>query len=243
MARRGPSLPTLDASAEIKALLYDIHGNLPALDAVLADARATGADRFVLGGDYALFGAFPEETVTRLRELDATWIRGNTDRWLEDPSDLPRSDLNARSLEHCREALGGIGHELATLPATANVEGALFCHASPRSDMKSFPPKAGETDAELLGGGDPDLIVFGHTHLQFQRAAGHRTLVNPGSVGLPFDGDRRAAYAIWHGDTDLELRRVAYDSDAYAAAVRDRMGVTLGDTVETLVQRIESASL
>jgi predicted phosphodiesterase len=247
VAGRRPSLPAIGPQrqgreAEIKALLYDIHANLPALDAVLADARATGADQFVLGGDYALFGAFPAETITRLRELDATWIRGNTDRWLEDPSDLPRSELNARSLEHCRAALGPACHELATLPATADVDRALFCHASPRSDMKSFPPEAGEADSELLAGDDPDLIVFGHTHLQFQRPAGHHTLVNPGSVGLPFDGDRRAAYALWRGGTDFELRRVSYDSDAYASAVRDRMGATLGDTVETLVQRIEYAS-
>ena len=69
------------------ALLYDVHGNLPALDAVLADADAAGAERFLLGGDYAVFGAWPVETIARLRTLDATWIRGNVDRWAAQPDE------------------------------------------------------------------------------------------------------------------------------------------------------------
>ena len=68
-------------------VLYDIHGNLPALDAVLEETQLAGADRYLLGGDYALFGAWPAETVARLRELDATWIRGNVDRWVDDPGE------------------------------------------------------------------------------------------------------------------------------------------------------------
>jgi diadenosine tetraphosphatase ApaH/serine/threonine PP2A family protein phosphatase len=150
--------------------------------------------------------------------------------------------VTEQSLAYCREALGERAHALATLPPTADVDGSLICHASPRSDMKSFAPKPSDTDAELLTGDDPDLIVFGHTHIQFQRASGRHTLVNPGSVGLPFDGDRRAAYALWRGGTDVELRRVDYDTGGYAAAVRDRLGVTLGDAVETLVRRIQEAA-
>jgi diadenosine tetraphosphatase ApaH/serine/threonine PP2A family protein phosphatase len=197
----------------------------------------------VLGGDYALFGAFPQETVARLRELEATWIRGNTDRWLVDASDAPQGELIDRSLAHCREALGAqLAQELGGLPATAELEGALVCHASPRSDMRTFMPGPAEADAELLADGDPDVIVFGHSHLQFQRPSGRHTLVNPGSVGLPFDGDRRAAYALWHGGSDFELRRVEYDPDGYAAAVRERLGAALGDTVETLVRRVREAA-
>ena len=74
-------------------------------------------------------------------------------------------------------------------------------------------------------------------------AATGQLLVNPGSVGLPFDGDRRAAYAVWNGGRDFELRRVPYDSDAYAAAVRERMSEALGPTVDTLVRRIEQAAM
>ena len=209
---------------------------------MLGDARDAGAETFVLGGDYALFGAFPRETVARLRELDATWIRGNTDRWLEDASDAPQGELIERPLAHSREALGESAGDLAALPATAELEGALICHASPRSDMVSFTPAASETDATLLAEGDPDVIVFGHTHLQFRRAAGPRTLVNPGSVGLPFDGDRRAAYALWRGGDDFELRRVEYDWAAYTRALRGRLAAELGDAVETLVRRIEQAA-
>jgi len=226
----------------LRALLYDIHGNLPALDAVLADARGAGATEFVLGGDYALFGAFPLETVSRLRELDGVWIRGNTDRWLEDAGDMTPSELNERSLAHCRGALGALAPELAALAPTATLAGALFCHASPRSDMRSFMPAASEQDAELLSDEDPDVIVFGHTHLQFQRPSGRHTLVNPGSVGLPFDRDRRAAYALWREPGDFELRRVDYDSGAYAAEVRARLEPAVGDAVETLVRRVEEAA-
>ena len=85
------------------ALLFDIHGNLPALEAVLDDARAAGAKRYLLGGDYAVFGGWPAETVARLRELpDATWIRGNVDRWAAteapdgEPAAQRRRELPAR---------------------------------------------------------------------------------------------------------------------------------------------------
>jgi diadenosine tetraphosphatase ApaH/serine/threonine PP2A family protein phosphatase len=209
---------------------------------VLADAREAGAEHYVLGGDYALFGAFPLETVALLRELDATWIRGNTDRWLESAPDAPEGAVIERSLAHCREALGESAAELAALAPSAELEGTLFCHASPRSDMASFLPAAGEVDATLLEDGDPDVIVFGHTHLQFRRPAGRHTLVNPGSVGMPFDGDRRAAYALWGGADDFELRRVEYDSAAYARVLRERLGPSLGDAVETLVRRVEQAA-
>ena len=77
----------------IRAVLFDVHGNLNALEAVIADARSAGAESFLLGGDYVVFGAWPCETVDRLRELDAVAIRGNTDRWLTDPSDAPANPL------------------------------------------------------------------------------------------------------------------------------------------------------
>ena len=75
------------------AVLYDVHGNLPALDAVLEDARFHGAERFMLGGDYSLFGPWPGETVARLRELPAAWIRGNGERWTAAPADAPDDEV------------------------------------------------------------------------------------------------------------------------------------------------------
>jgi predicted phosphodiesterase len=229
----------------VRALLYDIHGNLPALEAVIDDARDAGADDFVLGGDYALAGAWPQESVKRLEKLDTDhWIRGNTERWLEEPSDAPDAEWLHSAIEYCRDGLGGKRTEkLFGLPEKTEIDGACVCHASPRSDMLTFMPEATDGDRELLANSEAKVVIFGHSHVQFSRAAEDGTLlVNPGSVGLPFDGDRRAAYALWHGGREFELRRVVYDSDGYAEQVRERMKATLGDTVETLVRRIQQAA-
>jgi predicted phosphodiesterase len=206
----------------MRALLYDIHGNLPALEAVLADAA--DADEFLLGGDYATFGAWPVETVERLRELEnADWIRGNVDRWLVDSSDIP--DFMVELVERSREMIGEeLCGELAALPESSSDEGTLYCHASPLSDMDSFYPEPQESDAERLMGVEAKRVVFGHTHLAFRRAGpGGVELVNPGSVGMPLDGDHRAAYAVVDGDR-VEQRRVEYDWETSVAAVRARVG-------------------
>ena len=229
----------------MRALLYDVHGNLPALEAVLADAMAHGADEFVLGGDYALAGAWPEECVKRIEKLTGEWIRGNTERWLEDPSDTPDDEMLHRAIDYCRAQLGVHRvEELFRLPMSTGIDGACICHAAPHDDTLTFAPDPTIGDAELLAHTDAQVVVFGHSHLQFMRTAETgQLLVNPGSVGMPFDGDRRAAYALWNGGRDFELRRVPYDSDAYAAAVRKRMADALGPSVETLVRRIEQAAM
>ncbi len=206
----------------VLALLYDVHGNLPALEAVLADCPA---DRYLLGGDYAVAGAWPAETVARLRELEPSrWIRGNTERWLVDRSDAP--EPMHPIIEACRESLGeDLIAELFALTESTAEDDTLYCHASPVSDMESFLPEPGDQDAGLLMGVDARRVVFGHTHLPFERhgPAGIH-LVNPGSVGLPFDGDHRAAYGLVHDDGAVELRRVDYDWRASARAARERVG-------------------
>jgi diadenosine tetraphosphatase ApaH/serine/threonine PP2A family protein phosphatase len=207
----------------VRALLYDIHGNLPALEAVLADA--SDADDFLLGGDYATFGAWPVETVERLRDLDdAEWIRGNVDRWLVDSSDIP--DFMVELVERSREMAGEeLCRELAALPESMTDSGTLYCHASPLSDMDSFYPEPHDTDAERLMGVEAERVVFGHTHLAFDREGpGGIHLVNPGSVGMPFGGDHSASYAVIHDDDRIEHRRVEYDWRASVAAVRERVG-------------------
>src|SRR4051812_11140641 len=165
----------------VLALLYDVHGILPALESVLADASAAGAERFGLGGDYALFGGWPDETVARLRELDAFWIRGNGERWTGDleADDVPEPMRGA--VAACREALGDAAvAELAALPFDHGEAGARFCHASPVSDMRSFLPDPQDDEAELLAGVPDPLLVFGHTHLPFERTAASGTrLANP----------------------------------------------------------------
>jgi diadenosine tetraphosphatase ApaH/serine/threonine PP2A family protein phosphatase len=205
----------------VLGLLYDIHGNLPALEAVLGDCPA---ERFLLGGDYTAFGAWPRETVARLRELDAEWIRGNVDRWLVDDSDV--IGQMRPLVERSREMLGEqLCRELAALPESTTRGGTLYCHASPLSDMDGFYAEAHETDAERLMGVEARRVVFGHTHLQFTRVGpGGIELVNPGSVGMPLDGDRRAAYAIVDDDDGVELRRVEYDWQTVAREVRAQVG-------------------
>jgi predicted phosphodiesterase len=207
------------------AILYDIHGNRPALEAVLADARGRGADRWLLGGDYAAFGAWPAETVALLRDElggHATWIRGNWERWQAEPDAVPDAEVVQTAAVAVRAALGAsLVAELGTMPASAVVDGTLFVHGAPGSDIESFLPDADpEEDDQLLSGVQERRVVFGHTHLQFtRRSAGGVELVNPGSVGLPWDGDRRAAYAVQDDEGRVELHRVAYDWEAAAGAL------------------------
>ena len=223
------------------ACLYDVHGNLPALDAVLADAQAQGVRRYVLGGDYALFGGWPRETVERLRELSpALWIRGNGERWTAEAGDevpLPGA------AEACRASLGeAVTAELAALPERGHHEDTLIVHGSPVSDVRSFLPQPAPDEAELLDGVTEPRLLFGHTHLPFRRisAYGGIELVNPGSVGMPFDGDPRAAYALIHPDRRVEHRRVAYDHAASAARLREAFE---GEWTEVVARRIETAGL
>lgn len=222
-------------------LLYDVHGNLPALEAVLTDAESVGVERWLLGGDYALFGAWPRETVARLRALDATWIRGNGERWTASPGEAP--EPVRPTAERCRELLGPeLTEELAALPETWTEGETLFCHASPVSDVRSFLPDRADDEPELLAAAPAGIgrLVFGHTHLAFGRAAaGGLELVNPGSVGMPFDGDHRASYAVVARDGSVTHRRVGYDHAASAAAVRRR----LGEAGEQAALRIERASV
>src|SRR5438270_5359813 len=113
----------LRESMATAALLYDVHGNLPALNAVLDDARQAGATEFLLGGDYALFGAWPEETVAALRQLQpATWIRGNGERWTADAAQAPDNDVVQGAIAACLSALGPeLTAELARLPEATGV--------------------------------------------------------------------------------------------------------------------------
>jgi diadenosine tetraphosphatase ApaH/serine/threonine PP2A family protein phosphatase len=172
-----------------------------------------------------LFGPWPAETVAKLRQLpDATWIRGNVDRWSARPNEAPDDELIQAAIDACRQALGEqVVSELEALPEQLVIEGTRYCHGSPISDVRSFTPSTADEDEELLGGAAEPRVVFGHTHLQFsRRTASGIELVNPGSAGMPFDGDPRAAYAVLADDGRLELRRVAYDHEASAAAVEQR---------------------
>jgi predicted phosphodiesterase len=206
------------------AILYDIHGNRPALEAVLAHARGQGADRWLLGGDVAAFGAWPVECVELLDALeDATWIRGNWERWQAEPDATPDSEIVRTANAWVRGSLGeALVARLGALPTSAVIGDTRFVHASPVSDLESFLPEPDpEQDDQLLAGVAERRLVFGHTHLQFRRRAARGVeLVNPGSVGLPWDGDTRAAYGLLDDDgAELALWRVDYDVEEAARAL------------------------
>ena len=115
----------------------------------------------------------------------------------------------------------------------------MFCHGSPTSDVRSFLPEPADDEEELLDGILASRLVFGHTHLPFlRRSRGGIELLNPGSVGMPFDGDPRAAWARLRDDGTVEHRRVSYDRAASAAAVRH----ALGEAGEVPARRIERAT-
>ena len=222
------------------ALLFDIHGNLPALEAVLDDARAAGAQRYLLGGDYAVFGGWQPETVARLRELQgATWIRGNVDRWAA--TEAPDGEPARSGVEACRALLDApTVAELGGLPESADLGGGTRAwHASPKTDLASFWPEPGDDELELLEGVEDRRLVFGHFHVAFDRIGGHEIeLVAPGAVGIPLDGDHRAAWALMHDDGRIERRRVAYDHAASAARVREVAdGAPWGDIVAGRIER------
>jgi predicted phosphodiesterase len=223
------------------ACLYDVHGNLPALEAVLDDARASGATRWVLGGDYALFGGWPSETVARLRELEnAMWIRGNGERWTAHPDDAPAYLVRVGAIPYARAALGDeLVRAMDDIAVLAHDRDALVCHGSPVSDVRSFLPEPADDEAELLEGIRHTRVIFGHTHLPFRRVSEVREieLVNPGSVGMPFDGDTRAGYAFVEPHGRVEHRRVAYDVGAAVARVRE-----IGEPwCEVVARRLEAA--
>jgi predicted phosphodiesterase len=213
------------------ALLYDVHGNLPALETVVADARRRGATRWLVGGDVAAFGGWPAETVAALRELaPATWIRGNWERWAVERDAIPRPEFQAVA-DTVAAALGDeLVDALSALPESADLGGGTRAwHGAPGSDVRSFLPTPAADEQELLAGVADRRLVFGHTHLPFRRIALRDgappvELVNPGSVGLPLDGDRRAGYALLHDDDRIEHVRLPYDTDAAVDAVRARAG-------------------
>lgn len=229
----------------MRGLLYDVHGNLPALEAVLADANSTGVDRWLLGGDYALFGGWPAETVALLETLpDATWIRGNGERWTADPAQAPDDAIVQGAIGAAAALLGDSRvASLAALPESALLpDGSRAWHGSPLSDVRSFLPDPHPDDAELLAGVAEPRLVFGHTHLPFSRAdaATGVTLVNPGSVGMPFDGNPRAAWAILHEDARVEHRRTRYDRASAARRVREvARGAAWGDVVAKRIERAQ----
>jgi diadenosine tetraphosphatase ApaH/serine/threonine PP2A family protein phosphatase len=223
----------------VLGLLYDIHGNLPALGRVLEEAEAEGVDRWLLGGDYGTPSPWPVETLERLKQLpDATWIRGNGERWLREPPE-DRPEVMSTYEVFTAGVPEDEADRLFALPPQAELDGVLYVHGSPVSDVQSFAPEPEKDEARLLGDVRDRMIVFGHSHRQFRRPGPAGTeLLNPGSVGMPLDGDRRAAWAVRTDAGEFEFRRTEYDVEQAAAEYRS-MG---GEFGEFAARRIERGS-
>jgi putative phosphoesterase len=195
--------------------LYDIHGNREALDAVLADPRAAGPDAVVVGGD-VVPGPFNRDVLERLEALPSPvhWVRGNGERELAEAVGAPPSDdfVAQRAARGVGEGGDDRARALGELPLTLELDGVLFCHATPRSDMEILtrisPP---ERWADALAGVTAPLVVAGHTHQQDDRMVGATRFVNAGSVGLPYEGDGAARW-LWLEDGVPDLRSTAYDA-------------------------------
>jgi putative phosphoesterase len=183
------------------AALCDVHGNLPALEAVLAEVEREGVDRIVSGGDL-LSPPFASECLELLSGLGdgVLFLRGNADR----------------------EA-AGFEDVVAGWPLTAelDVDGlgrVLFCHGSPRSDEEILTRVSPEVRVSAaLAGFEADVVVGGHTHVQFDRTVAGRRLVNAGSVGMSYEGRPGAFWALL--GPDVELRRTDFDAAPMIAAL------------------------
>jgi predicted phosphodiesterase len=208
------------------AVLADIHANLPALEAVLAEPDLADADAVVLLGDIAL-GPMPAETLDRLAALGdrAVWVHGNCEREMVtafDGGEVPGpngADAAASAGligRNHRDRLDGL-----PLTVTLDIDGlgpTLFCHASPRRDdemlLVDSPPKRW---ARALAGVDAAVVVCGHTHMPFDRLVGRHRVVNPSSVGMPY-GHSGAGWVLL--GPDVTLRRTRYDAQAAAQTIQ-----------------------
>ena len=215
------------------AAISDIHGNLPALDAVLADIAEANVDAIVVAGD-SVSGPWPAEVFDRLQDVDARIVHGNADRLEE----VRRFDDEQAAWNE-----GRLGSErLATVaawPLTLElaVEGlgrVLVCHSTPGSDEPIYTRATPDDDVlAAIGPVEADVLVCGHTHMHYDRAfsSGLR-MVNPGSVGLPYEGQRGAFWAVL--GPDVEFRRSEYDVVEAVAAAR-ALGAPRQDMLELLV--------
>ena len=215
------------------AILSDIHGNSIALQAVLRDLDARGdTSHIIVLGDLAVFGPDPGGVLNLLQAREpVSYVRGQTDRCLVEAHCLSnltnwggKSQLSA-SFSWTAKQLSQAGLQfLAGLPSQqilrfSESHVVLAVHGSPRSDEEYIHPHTSDIELNsMLGDLSYNLLLCAHTHIPFDRVVAGRRIVNVGSVGLPFDGDRRASYALVYlrpgGEYQVEFRRVAYNVEA-----------------------------
>ncbi|CAN5824490.1 metallophosphoesterase family protein [soil metagenome] len=236
------------------AVISDIHGNLVALDAVLDDLARERYDELICLGDVALRGPQPVACLERVRELGCPVVMGNTDEWLltENPSwRVPDADDPIMVIDMwCAEQLTAADREvIRTFQAAIGIgidsNSILFYHGSPRSNTENILSITPEIDLEtMIGDCRATALVGGHTHLQMVRRKYEKTIVNVGSVGLPFlvnradaPGSRHSLVAPWAeyavidfqaGRLSVDLRRVPIDL-AMLERVVDASGMPKGE--------------
>ena len=208
------------------AAISDIHGNLPALEAVLAEAERENPDLMVFCGDVAS-GPMPAETIDLLLTLrGARFVRGNADRGLVEefdgkpatPMPGPFADWCARQISQRHRDFLAAFEDRVVIDGVDGLGRVLLCHATPRNDTDVFTVESPvERVRTLLAGFDADVVVCGHTHMQFDRTIDRTRVVNAGSVGMPY-GTAGAYWAMLGPDVDL--RRTDYDREAAATRIR-----------------------
>jgi len=215
------------------AALYDIHGNAPALKAVLRELETVAPDTILIGGDVAA-GPLPRETIDLLRSLGsrARFVRGNGDREPFDPW------LEAQLAPGDRRLLAGF--EERVVLEVDELGPTLFCHGSPRSDEEIITrATSDERLRRILADVAEPVVVCGHTHVQFDRVAGGTRVVNAGSVGMPYEPAPGAYWALLGPGVDL--RRTGYDLQQAAERIRATAWPAAGEFVDDNVLRVPSA--
>ena len=201
-----PALPAPRAGIVPVATLYDIHGNLRALEAVLAEIPADAT--IVVGGDTCLGGEQPGETLETLRALGdrVAWVRGNADR-------EPAPELTDEQFAF-----------LQALPPRTQIDRVLYVHASPRNDEDIFTERTPEERiAFLFEDVAADVVVCGHTHMQFERVIAGRRVINSGSVGMPYEEVPGAYWTL-----DLVHRRTPYEGATLQASHEEALATFTG---------------
>jgi predicted phosphodiesterase len=232
------------------AIVSDIHGNRTALEAVLADLRQTSPDLVLHGGDLADGGSSPVEIVDRIRDLGWQGVVGNTDEMLFRPESLQEFASQSPKLQPLfavieemaaatREALGEERlNWLRGLPRNQIHAPMALVHASPESLWRAPGPEASDAELESVYGSlAQPIAIYGHIHRSYIRSVSGMIVANTGSVGLPYDGDGRAAYLLLDESTPA-IRRVEYNVDRELKALSG-CGLPHADWVAKI---LESAS-
>jgi predicted phosphodiesterase len=211
-----------------------VHGNAPALAAVLAELEREQPDLIVSGGDLT-WGPLPEETFALASSLDARFVRGNADRAvLENVSSSEREGwMQAHHTPEMREFLAGF--EEYVVVDVDDLGPVRICHGSPRSDEECVTPETPEARVRAFSAGVAEhVIMTAHVHIQFDREVAGIRSVNAGSVGLPYEGRPGAYWALL--GPEIELRRTEYDVDETVALYRASGQPNVEQIVEMMVE-------